>query len=337
MESMSVDCRVLVENSDASVIIGRGGSNAKTIRDSNGVFLSLLKNDSTLIKERVMVLKGPVESVSNALFHIARLITETTTTKTKADTEHGTVIFRILIHKFLAGAIIGKSGDISKQIQADTGVRMRVSNEPLAGSTEKVVTLTGTPEVIHAASLKILQQLHENPLRANCVSILYKPGASSPGVGAFTGYQPQPTHPAYSQQSPTPSPYSNLALSSGMYSQQYGGGYPDHQQPHYAQAGAHNLHYSAGAYAQGGGQVADKKIEKIFIPTASAGTVIGSRGSIIRDIKTQCGCNISIAAAETNKPDERVVTITGNSNGIQTAIYLIRQRIERPTYSSYLA
>lgn len=312
-----MEIRVLVENPEASIIIGKSGSNAKAIRDGNEVYISLLKNEVLSVKERVMLLKGPLTNVSNALFHVARLLAESKTTTPKPEEQPDTVTFRILIHKFLAGAIIGKAGDISKQIQADTGARMRVSNEPLAGSTEKVVTLSGTPEVIHAASLKVLQQLNDNPLRTGCVSMPYKPGAAT--VPSYPGFPP---HSQYLQNPPSPYPQN------GAYGQQYSG-YPDpssHYPSHHSQYQQPTASYAA-----------DKKVEKIVIPTASAGTVIGSRGSIIRDIKQQSGCNISIAAAEATKPDERVVTISGSANGIQTAIYLIRQRIERPTFSTYLS
>merc|ERR1719397_66238 len=69
--------------------------------------------------------------------------------------------------------------------------------------------------------------------------------------------------------------------------------------------------------------------QKIAIPTVCAGCVIGKGGSVIRDLRAQAQCNISIADPEQNSPNERVVTLTGTSQGIQTAIYLIRQLVEQ--------
>merc|ERR1712179_330353 len=70
------------------------------------------------------------------------------------------------------------------------------------------------------------------------------------------------------------------------------------------------------------------KTQKIVIPTVCAGTVIGKGGSIIRDIKAVSGTNISVAAPDPNNSEDRVVTITGSEQGIQTAIFQIRQRVE---------
>ena len=70
------------------------------------------------------------------------------------------------------------------------------------------------------------------------------------------------------------------------------------------------------------------KTEKIVIPTACAGTVIGKGGGIIREIKLQSGTSISVAAPEPTAPADRVVSITGTPQGIQTAMFLIRQRVE---------
>lgn len=68
--------------------------------------------------------------------------------------------------------------------------------------------------------------------------------------------------------------------------------------------------------------------EKIVIPTMCSGSVIGKGGSVVKEIKAQTGCTISIAEADTSNPEERVVTLSGSSLGVQNAIILIRQRVE---------
>ena len=73
------------------------------------------------------------------------------------------------------------------------------------------------------------------------------------------------------------------------------------------------------------------KTEKIVIPTVCAGTVIGKGGSIIRDIKLQSSTTITIADPEPTAPQDRIVSISGTGHGIQTAISLIRHRVESYT------
>jgi predicted RNA-binding protein YlqC (UPF0109 family) len=73
--------------------------------------------------------------------------------------------------------------------------------------------------------------------------------------------------------------------------------------------------------------------QKIAIPTQCAGSIIGRGGSVIRDLRAQSGTNISIADPDPAQPHERVVTLTGSPQGIQTAVYLISQLVEQsPPY-----
>lgn len=209
----------------------------------------------------------------------------------------------MLIHKFLAGSIIGKGGSIIREIQEATQCRISLSVDALAGSTEKTVTITGTPDTLHAGFVRVLSQLSNNPLRTGSTTILYVPGAANTAAAFGAPYNPYGA-PPQQQQSP--------------YGAQYG--VPQQQQSPYGAP------YGAAPAQQGNAGV--QKTEKIVIPTVCAGTVIGKGGSIIRDIKNQSSTNITIADPEPTAPADRVVSVTGNHQGIQIAIHLIRQRVE---------
>jgi len=211
--------------------------------------------------------------------------------KQKKDLEAGSTeakdesyVLKLLVHKFLAGCIIGKAGAIIKQITQDTGARIQVSNEPLPGSAEKSVTLTGTPTATHQAILRVLVQIRENPMRPGSGGALYVPGRPVYGQPPSPFYAPPPGYPVAP----------------------YGPSYPP------------------------AGPSGPEQTQKIAIPTICAGSVIGKGGTIIADIKAQSGCQIRIADPEQSSPNERVVTVTGTPAGIQTAVYLIRQRVEQP-------
>lgn len=68
-----MEVRVLIENSQVGGIIGRKGANVKNIRETTGVYLSILKSDFRNVQERVMILKGPIESISVAAREVALL------------------------------------------------------------------------------------------------------------------------------------------------------------------------------------------------------------------------------------------------------------------------
>lgn len=293
------EIRILIENPEASIIIGKGGTNVKDIRNNSGAFVSILKAENPSAKERVLTLKGIPEHNAKAGELITRLLISANNERKQSNGDTDTTVeeysLKLLIHKFLAGCIIGKGGTIIKEIQQTTGVKMSISNEPLAGSTEKQVSITGSPENVHAAITRVFNQLQENPLRDGSSNVAYIPGGpiAAPYAAPFAaapygkpgypyGAAPQQQYSPYGQMPPAP--------------------------------------YAADPMGM--------KTEKIVIPSVCAGTVIGKSGSIIAEIKSQSGCQISIAAAEPTAPQDRVVSITGTAQGINAAIQYIRQRVE---------
>lgn len=301
-EGELLESRLLIDNYEASVIIGKGGENVKVVRTDSGAFVSILKTESAVSKERVMTIKGTPDAIAKAIMLIVNLLLESANSRKQKDPTAATgeletsYTVKILIHKFLAGSIIGKGGTIIKEIQEQSGAKVQLSNDPLTNSTEKTVTVTGTAEQVNSAASRIMTQLHENPLRQGCTSIPYVPGQAAAAAGA----------------SPYGAPAAPYGAPPGAY------GYPP--QPGYGAP--------YGAPAAAPAAAGPSKVEKIVIPTVCAGTVIGKGGSIIRDIKTQSGCAITIADPQPTTPADRVVAITGSAQGISTAIYLIRQRVE---------
>jgi predicted PilT family ATPase len=68
------EVRLLIDNFEASVIIGKGGDNVKAIRQETGTFVSVLRNDNKESKERILTIKGDVESISAAFAKIHELL-----------------------------------------------------------------------------------------------------------------------------------------------------------------------------------------------------------------------------------------------------------------------
>lgn len=301
------ETRVLIVNHEASVIIGKGGANVKQLRADSNAFVSVLKNESGST-ERVLQVRGSVECNASALKMIAELLLRNDTER-NADSgaePKTTWVFKLLIHKALAGAVIGKGGEIIRNMQTETNTKISVSTEPIGASTEKTVTITGTPAQLHDVITRILTQICENPIKAGSQSMLYVPGQSM----AFAPPNPYGAPQGYGM----PGPYGMPPANNAPYGAPMGG-----------------MGMGGGGGMGGGAPQQGQKTQKIVIPSACAGTVIGKGGSIIREIKNQSGCNISLAAPEPPGSDDRVVTITGSEQGIQAAIYQIRQRVESYT------
>lgn len=350
----SCEIRLLIDNSQVGAVIGKGGANSKLIREDNSVFLSILKSDFRNVTERVMVIKGELTAVGKAISMVCSFINEAASLKNPgAGGEGSETSIKLLVHRSAVGAIIGKAGVVIKQTQQDTGCRIQISQEPLPNSTDKTVTITGPRMSVDQAVLIVLAQLAENPLRAGVKEFQYVPGSANHGlplglggnlaglggamggalggalgianpvgaIGGVSGYG-------------VPGGALGIGLGSGL------GALPN-QTSQYGQTAGLALYGSQqplGSQSQFGvpslGLSATTSTQKIAIPTVTAGCVIGKGGATIKDIRLQSGTTISIADPEPSTSAERVVTISGSAQGIQTAIYLIRHLVEHYQPSS---
>ncbi|CAH0590402.1 unnamed protein product [Chrysodeixis includens] len=68
---------------------------------------------------------------------------------------------QVTIPKDLAGAIIGKAGSRIRKIRAESGAGIEIA-EPLPGSTDRIITITGTPQRIQMAQYLLQQSVHES-------------------------------------------------------------------------------------------------------------------------------------------------------------------------------
>ncbi|XP_011251505.1 heterogeneous nuclear ribonucleoprotein K isoform X2 [Camponotus floridanus] len=68
---------------------------------------------------------------------------------------------QVTIPKDLAGAIIGKGGARIRKIRSDSGAGITI-DEPLPGSNDRIITITGIPSQIQMAQYLLQQSVHEN-------------------------------------------------------------------------------------------------------------------------------------------------------------------------------
>jgi len=262
------EVRCLIDNAAVGSIIGKGGANVKHVREEAGILISILKTEVKQVKDRVMIMKGQPAQIAKGVRMICELLHDSSEKKKQARADAAESAFKLLIHKTAVGAVIGKAGATIKETQQETNTRIQISNEPLANSTEKTITVSGTIANVEAAIVRILTQLRDNPVRPTARVIPYVPG-----------------QPLY--QLPFVTPYAAQA-------------------PHQPSAR-----------------------QELAIPTPCAGSITGKGGSVIRELRVLTGTNISIAAPTNENPNERVVTITGPTPGIQAAILFIKQLVEQ--------
>jgi poly(rC)-binding protein 2/3/4 len=205
-------------------IIGREGSNVIRIRKDTGVFISVLRTTTPIEKkaqvDRVLTLTGTPEGIAAGARVVAQIFIQADFERAQkkaaeggeAPIPSGTSDLRLLFQQVQTGAIIGKAGAVIREIQEQTGVKMRVSNEPIEHSTEKSVTFTGTPEQVHDAIYRVVNQLKANPPRPGTNVVLWEPGAAPAAAAYAFPYGAASMYPGYA---PYPYPVAAGAANGG--------------------------------------------------------------------------------------------------------------------------
>ncbi|CAO3610530.1 unnamed protein product [Cunninghamella echinulata] len=321
----SICLRSIVSTKDAGVIIGRGGKNVNEIREYSSARVTI----SDIVQgayERILSVNGPLESVGKAYYMVAeKILAEITDENNKNEK---TITLKLLVPDNRVGNLIGRSGSIIKSIQESSGARLTAGEEKLPMSTERAMTIIGTPSSIQMVVVRIGEILSEHPERNNVNHIQYRPlPVNSPMMQMNRNY---PTHHHRMPPPPTPNTNTGYAMIPGIPAIPTMPGMPI-AAPFFYQ----NMNYGAMATATGNGTPDygtmpmnnSQTHQQIFIPNDMVGCIIGKGGSKINEIRHLSGSHIKIADAHGNT-NERLVTISGTPESNQMALYMLYSRIE---------
>ena len=165
-----LEIHFLVPSKDAGAIIGKEGRNIRQIRDESGANVNVAGDGSV---ERVVNVSGSIQNIKLATRMVASKLMELSGAE-------NSVTVKLLIPQSQCGPIIGRGGERIKEIRETSGATINIPNESLPGSTERSVTVSGSPEVVEICVSKICEVLEEFPPRNNRP---YHPGLMNAGSG----------------------------------------------------------------------------------------------------------------------------------------------------------
>ncbi|KAI8350606.1 hypothetical protein EDC96DRAFT_519371 [Choanephora cucurbitarum] len=342
----NVAIRSLVGTKDAGVIIGRGGKNVSNIRELSSARVTI----SEIVPgafERILTVTGPVNAVAKAYALISEKILHEHTQQEEGVSDNGTLLIKLLVPDSKMGTLIGKGGSIIKSIQEESGARLNASEDPLPLSTERTVSIQGTPGAVQQAVQRIAKILmeHNSDHRAITNLVHYRPiplrninqtnsrptngynnmrssnshhhpAAAAAAAAAAMGYMPMGGLPLANNQFYYPGNTNNSGYNRQDYSMGMAG-----------MGGMAGINNMAGLSAMGAGATAAQQAQQIFIPNEMVGCIIGKGGSKINEIRQLSGSHIKIADPH-GDANERLVTITGTPESNQMALYLLYSRLE---------
>lgn len=370
------ELRLLISSSQVGSIIGKSGLNVKHIRDVSQCYLSILKTDWQTF-DRVLVIRGSITQASKAVEMIGRYlliamrdrgeiepsehaINPTTGHPDNDDwIEECSVAICLLVHRQIVGSLIGKGGVIIKSTQQATNVKIQVGNDVMLNSTEKTVTLYGTPHCLHDAMMRIIPQISAAASkiqgRVNRPYIPPSPAAvamqtfTHPGDRNMPMQLPMPYMTSPFQQ-PMNQPMQNLPsvdqfqLEPMSDRNSFASTMSNHSTPmtpqlgHTPQPFSPFFGFTSPPFVPEFGALPSPMFpipalnpslltHNIVIPARSAGMILGKNGEIVRTLRSATGCHISIEEENEMRPGERVVTLHGTLAGITAANQFIMSQL----------
>lgn len=291
--------RLLVSNTAAGCIIGKGGATINEFQSESGARIQLSRSHEFFpgTSDRIILISGFYDDIMKAIELILRkLIDEAAEEST--ETEARTKV-RLVVPNSSCGGIIGKGGATIKAFIEDSnaGIKISPQDNNYAGLHDRLVTITGPfDRQMHAIDL-ILNKLMDDVHYPHNLSTPFP----YPGYGPPVGYM-MPSSPYNS---------SNYGNNSGP-----GGRYPSNKG---------NMTRSSVSSNQEGN---DSKT--IGVADEHIGAVVGRGGRTITEISQVSGARIKISdrgdfVAGTS---DRKVTITGTTEAICTAEAMINQRVQ---------
>jgi len=286
-EEEDIEVRLLLLERSCGGIIGKGGENISRLRNHYNVYLQM---PSTRTVDRTFTVKGSMDSCIGVVKDIMVYSTQGPySTNQQCEVE-----LNLLVQTSMIGSILGKGGERIKEIREATNAKVKIYEECLPCSNERVIAIGGdeNKQVLVALST-ILNIIKDIPQRSR--ARYYEPGQKDGGSYDRGDRGRGDWHRSDSRSSRRSSDRDrdrdrDRDHSSSLFTQ---------------------LH----------------TVMEITAPNDICGAIIGKGGSRVREVRQASGATVSFS--EGDKDSDRVITISGTQGQVQTAQQLITQQCSR--------
>ncbi|XP_062390141.1 poly(rC)-binding protein 3 isoform X6 [Sardina pilchardus] len=301
--NVTLTIRLLMHGKEVGSIIGKKGETVKKMREESGARINISEGNCP---ERIVTITGPTDAIFKAFAMIAYKFEEVffqdivNAMSNSPATSKPPVTLRLVVPASQCGSLIGKGGSKIKEMRESTGAQVQVAGDMLPNSTERAVTISGTPEAIIQCVKQICVVMLESPPKGATIPYRPKP-ASTPVI--FSGGQAYTIQGQYAIPHPDLTKLHQLAM----------------QQTPFTPLGQTTPAFP------GLDASPPASTHELSIPNDLIGCIIGRQGTKINEIRQMSGAQIKIANAMEGS-SERQITITGTPANISLAQYLINAR-----------
>ncbi|KAK0133778.1 Poly(rC)-binding protein 3 [Merluccius polli] len=326
--NVTLTIRLLMHGKEVGSIIGKKGETVKKMREESSARINISEGNCP---ERIVTITGPTDAIFKAFAMIAYKFEEVpeediiNSMSNSPATSKPPVTLRLVVPASQCGSLIGKGGSKIKEMRESTGAQVQVAGDMLPSSTERAVTISGTPEAIIQCVKQICVVILESPPKGATIPYRPKP-ASTPVI--FSGGQVRAEPPPATTATSMSLVLQHQPLPAYTIQGQYAIPHPDQltklHQLAMQQTPFTPLGQTAPAFP-GLDTSPPASTHELTIPNDLIGCIIGRQGTKINEIRQMSGAQIKIANAIEGS-SERQITITGTPANISLAQYLINAR-----------
>ncbi|XP_067884574.1 poly(rC)-binding protein 2-like isoform X6 [Heterodontus francisci] len=271
--NVTLTLRLLMHGKEVGSIIGKKGETVKKMREESGARINISEGNCP---ERIVTLSGPTSAIFKAFAMITHKLEEDITSAMANSTAASSppVTLRIVIPASQCGSLIGKGGCKIKEIRESTGAQVQVAGDMLPNSTERAITIAGTPPSIIECAKQICVVILESAPKG--ITVPYRPKPASAPV-IFAGGQLTKLHQLAMQQTP----FTPVGQTSPGYS---------------------------------GLDSSQTSSHEIAIPNDLIGCIIGRQGSKINEIRQMSGAQIKISNPAEGSTDRQITITGSPAN-----------------------
>lgn len=346
--------RMYCQVKEASTIVGKRGDTINHIREKANVRINVLENLKN-VPERIVTVRGPAENVARAFGLITRVLLD------EPEDEPYSVMLKqyqlkLLIPHPLVGYVIGKLGLKFREIEEKLAAKLKAAEQPLPFSTDRILSITGVGDAIHIAVYYVAQEILERKDCLKKLKVLYYNPVNF--HHANLQMTMMPPNPMANVNPMTMQPRHDIYNKPPVANYNFGMMFQPAVQPPFVLPPAAVLPAPAVVPPQQTyqdehgntligeviinppvplGTSADKFNQDVFVANTLIGLVIGKGGNNIKHIRENSQCTYvriepdkgqSMMIGGKGLTNVRKLTLTGTLQAINTAVYLINQRIQ---------
>lgn len=326
--------KTMVPNHVAGSVIGKKGQTIQILQQQTGSRLKLSAANEFFpgTNERVVIIFGELHQILATLDLIMEKVRSELPSRGSAPSERANMVKLIVPHS-TAGMVIGKGGSFIRSITEETGAKLQISQKDTEISGERVVTITGEHDQVRAATSAVVTKCQEDPEHGQNTNLNYSgftknksgyqnnPASSMAAIGNLSQLLGLTTN----NQETSPSNFlaqANLLSSNSsnslMQNNPLGTGNP--------------LSAMLGMQQLGGNTnnaITTTATYEMSVPDHLIGIILGKNGKTLNEFIQFSSAVITVS----NKGEyitgttNRKVVITGDPSSVQTAYFLMTQKI----------